>query len=422
MRDQVDNDRVPTSLSADQPTRPPAIGESVELTVESAVAGGLCLGRSDGRVVFVRGALPGEAVRARVVGHGKAGAFLRAEVTDVLTASTARVTPPCPVAGECGGCDWQHADLPEQRAIKAAVIVDAMRRIGGIDRIGDVELTDAVNVQPPDNGNGLDWRTRMRFATDDAGVLGLRPANSRRVIAVSNCPISSPGIRSAVARVAQWPTDSEVVAAESSSGEVYVHGVTGPRIFLEAVKRRTWQIPATIFWQVHPAAATLLVDAVVELAVPTAGETVLDLYSGAGLFAAFLAEAVGDTGRVDAIEGNHAAVTAARANLTDVPQVHHHRSDVTAWLRHSKRRPVDLVVLDPPRAGAGREVVRAIVRRQPNRVVYVACDPVALARDAKTFAGLEYSLNRLVSYDIFPMTKHVECVALFERTDKQPHV
>ncbi|MGV1078747.1 MAG: class I SAM-dependent RNA methyltransferase [Candidatus Nanopelagicales bacterium] len=412
---------MPSPLSADQSTRPPAIGESVELTVESAVAGGLCLGRSDGRVVFVRGALPGETVRARVVGHGKAGAFLRTEVAEVLTASPARVTPPCPIAGECGGCDWQHATLPEQRAIKAAVIVDAMRRIGGIDRIGDVELADVVAVRAPDSGSGLNWRTRMRFATDGDGVLGLRAANSRRVIAASNCPISSTGIRSAVAGVAEWPTDSEVVAAESSSGEVYVHGVTGPRIFHEAVKHRNWEIPTTIFWQVHPAAAMLLVDAVVELAVPKAGETVLDLFSGAGLFAAFLGEAVGETGRVDAIEGSVAAVTAARANLTDVPQVRHHRSDVAAWLRHSKRRPVDLVVLDPPRAGAGREVVRSIVRRQPHRVVYVACDPVALARDAKTFAGLGYSLDTLVCFDIFPMTKHVECVALFERTDKQPH-
>lgn len=407
-------------LPIDQTTRPPAIGESLELSVESAVAGGLCLGRSDGRVVFVRGALPGETVRVRIVGHGKGGAFLRAQVTDVLVPSSARVTPPCPVAGDCGGCDWQHATLTEQRAIKGAVIVDAMRRIGGIESIGGVAVADAVDVQAPDGGNGLDWRTRMRFATDDAGVLGLRAVNSRLVIAASTCPIAVPGIRAAVADVTDWPVDSEVVAAESSSGEVYVHGVTGPRIFHETVKHRIWEIPATVFWQVHPAAATLLVDAVVALAAPLPGETVLDLYSGAGLFAAFLGEAVGETGSVAAVEGSSAAVTAARANLTDLPQVRHHRSDVAAWLRHSKRRPVDIVVLDPPRAGAGRDVVRSVARRQPGRIVYVACDPVALARDAKTFASLGYSLGQLVAYDIFPMTKHVECVALFERTDKQP--
>ncbi len=429
-------------------TPAPEIGASITIEVGGPVAGGQCLARLDGRVVFVRDALPGEQVVATVTGHGKRGAFLRADVREVLVASPDRVAPPCPIAHECGGCDWQHADLPSQRRLKATVIVDALTRTGGIAEIAGRPISEVVRVDPaiadidididtgtgidaeidtdPDasdevTDNGLHWRTRMRYAINSRGEVGLKAARSHRIIPAADCPLAVVELSTSVPRTIDTPSDQRppraLIAAHSNTDQTKLTlSEHDPLQLTERVRHREFRVGITGFWQVHPGAPELLVNNVMELAAPQPGEHVLDLYSGVGLFAAFLGEAVGITGRVDAVEGDKAAVKFARANTKDVESVNHHCSRVDRWLKHrGQATDPDVVVLDPPRAGAAAEIVTAIAKMAPRTVVYVACDPVALARDARTFAELGFELAELRAFDLFPMTKHVESIAVFQR-------
>jgi tRNA/tmRNA/rRNA uracil-C5-methylase (TrmA/RlmC/RlmD family) len=179
---------------------------------------------------------------------------------------------------------------------------------------------------------------------------------------------------------------------------------------------REWRVPADGFWQVHPAAADTLVTAVLELLRPAPGETSWDLYGGAGLFAAAVAQRTG--ARTTVVESSPAGVAAARVNLADLAGVEVVAAKVDAAL--SRRRitgPVDLVVLDPPRTGAGAAVVAQIAAAGPRAVGYVACDPAALARDVRTFAAHGWRLAELRVFDCFPMTQHIECVALLTPED-----
>ena len=184
----------------------------------------------------------------------------------------------------------------------------------------------------------------------------------------------------------------------------------------------TFDVPADGFWQVHPGAPRVLVETVLDLLEPRPGERALDLYAGVGLFARFLADAVGPYGEVVAVEGDEAACLQARSNLGlagadgPVEPVEVTWGRVGAVLAAAYDGPWDLVVLDPPREGAKREVVEQIVARTPRAVAYVACDPAALARDVEIFAGHGYTLERLRAFDLFPMTHHVECVALLTRS------
>ena len=194
-----------------------------------------------------------------------------------------------------------------------------------------------------------------------------------------------------------------------------VDGVAqGARRVRERAGGRDWRVAADGFWQVHPGAADMLTRAVIEAIAPRPGEHAVDLYSGAGLYAAALAEAVGVTGRIDAVEGSTTAVRDAKRNLHDLAMVRLHHGDVARWLATGGVRRCDLVVLDPPRAGAGADVVRRLVTLAPRTIAYVACDPAALARDLKTFADLGWRLTSLRSFDLFPMTHHVECLAVLE--------
>jgi tRNA/tmRNA/rRNA uracil-C5-methylase (TrmA/RlmC/RlmD family) len=192
--------------------------------------------------------------------------------------------------------------------------------------------------------------------------------------------------------------------------------VDGPQRVQERAVGRDWSIPADAFWQVHPAAADTLATTVVQMLAPRPGERAWDLYGGAGLFAAALAPHLDGTGRLTVIESDPKAAGAAQRCLRDLTTVTVLQSDVERALANPRWKSVDLVVLDPPRAGAGRAVVEAIVTRTPRAVAYVACDPAALARDVKTFREFGWQLSELRAFDLFPNTHHVECVALLRTT------
>ncbi|CAM2973802.1 class I SAM-dependent RNA methyltransferase [Saccharomonospora xinjiangensis] len=386
-------------------------GRTLELTVGPVAHGGHCVARVDGRVVFVRHALPGEQVLAEVT-EDAGKSFCRADAIEVLTPAKGRVTPPCPVAGPglCGGCDWQHASGQAQRELKAAVVAEQLSRLAGLD------LPVTVEELP---GGLLRWRTRVRFVADDDGRAGLRAHRSHRVVPLADCPITA---RAAVDAVLPhtWSAGDEIESTEDADGEVHVRRLPGrgrrPEqqrggIAVQRAAGREWRIAAHGFWQVHPEAAETLARVVGEWAQAAPGARAWDLYAGAGLFASVLAEQVGPRGRVFAVESGRRAVADGKANLAGLRQVSWRCGQVEHLLRDRTDSP-QVVVLDPPRKGAGREVVERIAAAGPERVVYVACDPAALARDVATFAGQGYRLDRLRAFDAFPMTHHVECVAL----------
>ncbi|SDM87735.1 class I SAM-dependent RNA methyltransferase [Allokutzneria albata] len=390
-------------------------GRRIEVEVGAVAHGGHCVARHDNRVLFVRHALPGEVVVAEVI-EDKGGSFCRADAVEVLRPSADRVDPPCPVAvpGGCGGCDFQHATPAAQRSLKASVVQEQLKRLAGLE--WDVEV-EALAESP------LGWRTRVRLAVDRDGRAGLRGQRSHRVIPIDDCPITVPGALPKVLEQ-QWTPGAEVQVTHDGDGSVHVTELqrdAEPRLAMgtgtavEHAAGRDWRVDANGFWQVHPAAADTLVSVVTEFADTVAGATVWDLYGGVGLFGAALAERVGPTGSVTVVETSTEAVESGRRALADLPQVKFVRGKVERVLGSSEMdgQWPDAVVLDPPRKGAGRAVVEAVCDKSPRRVVHVACDPAALARDVADFAANGYRLAALRAFDAFPMTHHIECVALF---------
>jgi len=371
------------------------VGDRVEARTGPVAHGGHVVARVPAGdrevVVFVRHALPDERVLVEVTEVNRT--FLRGDAVAVLEASPDRVDAPCPLAhpGGCGGCDFQHVELAEQRVLKAAVVAEQLRWLAGIDRAVECEAV-------PGDDRGLRWRTRMQYVDLGSGRRGLRKHRSHEVVEVDDCLIARADARTSVV------------------GEVDGHTrrLARPGTVTESVRGHAFQVEGDGFWQVHPGAPAALVGAVLEQLAPRPGERALDLYAGVGLFTVFLAEAVGEHGRVVAVESDARAASYATRNTARFDRVEVAADRVDRWLRRDRgdRDRVDLVVLDPPRVGAKRGVVNAVAQRGPRAISYVACDPAALARDIGYFAEHGYELTELRCFDLFPMTHHVECVAL----------
>lgn len=393
-----------------------SVGATIDLDITGMAHGGEAVGRHGGRVVFVRGTLPGERVRATITSAPGHGRFLRAIATEVLEGTAGRVTPPCRYAGRCGGCDWQHIDVHVQRRLKADVVRDQLTRLGGepADRWSEL----VVERVPGETPQGLHWRTRMRYAVDDAGRPGLRGYHSHEVVPIEECLIAVRDIGSAEVLTREWLGARELLAVKPGGQPVVLPDPRpGAARVSEVAAGREWTFDATAFWQVHVGAAQVLVDSVLSALTPRPGEHLLDLYSGVGLFAGAIAPLLGAGGRVDAVEADEVAGRGARRSLHDEVTVHLHLDRVDQWLRTSGLRRCDLVVLDPPRSGAGREVMERICRLRPRAIAYVACDPAALARDIATAKTAGWHLADVRALDLFPMTHHVECVALLVPAD-----
>lgn len=424
--------KVPWPVAAEPAGTDIAAGDVLELTAGEAVHGGWCVARpaAAGPVVFVRHALPGE--RVRVVVTQTTARFARADAVEVLSRSRERVTPPCPYAGpgRCGGCDWQHASLPEQRRIKGQVVSDQLRRIAGLDL--------AVTVEPlPGDDDGLGWRTRVRFAVGRDGGSGLYRHRSHEIVPVTQCAIAHPLVNQAGITSRRWPGARSVdVAVAPETGQTAVLVTSGrsgparsgrdgklalppqPRFLTRHAAGRDWRVAAGGFWQTHPAAADVLAQAVLAALRPQPGETALDLYCGAGLFAGVLAEAVGPDGTVIAVEEDGEAVRDARFNLRPMRWARVHRGDAAEVLARFGPGAASIAVLDPPRTGLSQELISLLPPGPAGpdtgglrEIAYVSCDPATLARDLSWFAGHGWRLGALRAFDAFPMTHHVELLA-----------
>jgi tRNA/tmRNA/rRNA uracil-C5-methylase (TrmA/RlmC/RlmD family) len=429
------------------------VGERYEVEVGPVAHGGHCIARHEGQVLFVRHALPGERVIAQVTEGGPDSRFLRADAVEVLEASPDRVEAPCPFSGpgKCGGCDWQHAAPGAQRRLKVAVITEQLARLAGLTP-EEAGWDGTVEPAPGDKvakGEVPAWRTRVQYAVDADGHAGLRRHRSHEVERVDHCLIAAPGVSELGVESRHWPgiesveaitatgsSDRQVIITPRPGGRLPiveldrpvsvlrvdeqggVHRVHGRGFVRERAVDRTWRVGSGGFWQVHPQAPDLLVEAVMQGLMPRKGETALDLYCGVGLFAGALAERVGDTGAVLGIESGKRAVEDARHNLADLDRVRIEHGKVESVLPRTGITEADLIVLDPPRTGAGKTTVHHLASLNARRIAYVACDPAALARDLAYFRDAGYVPRRLRAFDLFPMTHHVECVAVLEPVAK----
>ncbi|MFE0133923.1 class I SAM-dependent RNA methyltransferase [Streptomyces sp. NPDC059037] len=431
------------------------VGQEYEVEVGPVAHGGHCVARTaEGRVLFVRHTLPGEKVVARVTEGGEGSRFLRADAVTILEASKDRVEAPCPYAGpgRCGGCDWQHAKPGAQRRLKGEVIAEQLSRLAGLtpEEAGwDGTVMPAEGDKLP-QGEVPQWRTRVQFAVDPDGNAGLRRHRSHEVEPIDHCMIAAPGVTELGIEKHDWSgmASVEVIAATGSQDRQVilepkpgarlplveldkpvsvlriaeqdggVHRVHGRPFVRERADGRTYRVGNGGFWQVHPKAAETLMLAVMQGLTPRKGDTALDLYCGVGLFAGAIADRVGEKGAVLGIESGKRAVEDARHNLASFDRVRIEQGKVESALPRTGITEVDLIVLDPPRAGAGKQTVRHLTGLGARRIAYVACDPAALARDLGYFKEGGYKVRTLRAFDLFPMTHHVECVAILEPATK----
>ncbi|MBB5831593.1 class I SAM-dependent RNA methyltransferase [Brachybacterium aquaticum] len=433
---------------ADRAASGPALGgRLLTLTAGGPAAGGTFVARHEGRVVFVRGTAPGETVTARLLEdpEEKADArFWRAEALDVLEAGVDRVPSVWEEAGVdgVGGAEWAHIALPAQRRIATEVMQELLRRAG----VSSYPV-DEVQVEPaPHDADGLGWRTRVRYAVDADGKVGMRGWRSHEVRSVGADPLSARAVREL--RLGEWtaPEGTEAVDAVAPSAgpaSVVLIGrdldpdaveipeswgdadvavrtakglvpLRGDGTVHERVGERLFAVSATGFWQSHRRAAELLSEVVASGLRAPRGGSAWDLYGGVGLFTAVAAEQVGRDGSVVSVEGNRRASQLAAQNLEDLPQVSTATADVTDWVR-ARRGGVDAVVLDPPRAGAGVELMGLLATAVRQRIVYVSCEPATLARDLAAIEKKGWKIVDLRAFDLFPHTHHIESVVVLER-------
>ena len=396
------------------------VGTQFEAQIGKVAHGGHCVTRYDGRVVFVRHTLPGETVRVQITDGRNGDRFLLGDAIEVLQPSEHRVAPRCRFAGpgRCGGCDWQHCELTYQRQLKSTVVAEQFQRLAGL------EVDVAVEALPGDD-EGIRWRTRTEFAIDGSGAAGLRRHHSHEIIPVDDCLISTERVIETGVLARRWPgvTSVDVVDASGEPRAVTVplpQGDSGAPYVTERVDTGEWaaefRLSARGFWQVHPGAAATYVAHVLRELAPAQGEHAMDLYAGVGLFALALADAVGPAGAVLAIESDARAVRDAKSNLRHRAEIELRRGKVDRALKPLVRQGIhaDLVVLDPPRTGAGKSVMKDLAALRPRAIAYIACDPAALARDVAYARDAGYGIRSLRAFDAFPQTHHVECIAILE--------
>ncbi len=384
-------------------------------------------------MAFVRHSIPGERVLARITEVARS--FVRADAITILDPASARVQPPCRHSGpgRCGGCDFQHMALAAQREVKAALVTEQLRHLAGLDW----ELT--VEAVPGDE-NGLAWRTRARYAVLPQGRLGFRRYRSHEIQPVDSCPVAGPAIRRLAPEKMTWRGAAEVeVFAPVPGGELTVSVesqrqtrpdlprfdgglVLDGRVLREPSElqltagRHRFVVGGGVFWQVHVGAPRVLGDALCSAADLQEGESAADLYAGVGLFTALLADAAGVSGHVLAVEHDLRAADDAYRNMASWPNVDVLCERVTPELVARELRGTDVVVLDPPRQGAGKQVAAALgALEKVRRIVYVACDPATFARDLRVLLDSGWALTALRAFDLFPMTEHVEVMATIER-------
>ncbi len=387
------------------------------VTTGAAANGGSCVARHDGRVIFVRYALPGETVRIRV--SAQRGSYWHADAVEIVEPSADRITSLCPIAGvdRSGCCDLAFAEPRAVRKLKGEVVANQLGRLGDHQWSG--------NAEPVGAGDAQGWRTRVRLAVGADGRPGFHRYHSDELVHDLHCGQLAEGLVDGL-DAKRWSGADHVHVVLDDDGARHVSSTArrrrgalvaeGSREVVQRVGGRVWRLPVTAFWQSHREAPSFYSALVAEWAtsVAPATTTAWDLYGGAGLFAAALAGVLGDDTTITTVDTARAASAAARAALADLPGVAVVGDSVRKFLERQSGA-ADLAVLDPPRAGAGADVIGLLAGVGVRAVIHIGCEAAAFARDIGLYRRHGYTVQSLRVFDAFPLTHHVECFALLRR-------
>jgi SAM-dependent methyltransferases related to tRNA (uracil-5-)-methyltransferase len=391
------------------------LNSEIELDIEKVAHGGIFVARHQGRVVFVSHTATGEKVRAKVF-EDKGGSFCRAETIEVLDPSGSRVQHIWKEADRlgAGGAEFGHLKLEYQRKLKTEVLTESLSRMGGIER--------EVLVMPVPGDeliNGLGYRTRIQLHVSSEGVAGPYRERTHEVVPVKSLPLANTEINDLGIHLKNWQDVKRIEISTASTGGVQWFidkKVKGDKKLVERAMGRSFRISTGGFWQVHRGAAELLAQEVVQMSEgldPAANN--LDLYGGVGLFSGALATKYGKTLNITTVESSKVATADATANLVDLGKHRAVSAPVEGFLKAQIKQSLELsgatVVLDPPRAGAGKAVIDQLLFLRPAKIIYVACDPVSLSRDLKILIAGGYQLEDTKAFDLFPHTHHFETIA-----------
>jgi len=384
-------------------------GDLLTLNIEKVAHGGLCVARHDGVVIFVRHALPDEIVEAKLISLAPGKRSWFAQTISVKKASEKRITPKCEFfkADGCGGCDWQHAESQYQRELKLEVLVEQLERFG---QVANARQISSINAVEPSQSN---WRTRIRVVANDEGKWGFRKTRSHEVQVVDKCLIADNSINDVLKTLPTGNPDDEILIVKSKE-ETIVYPVekrapSAPNSTQE-VDGHDFAVAGDGFWQVHPGAASVLSRQIKESVKGLKVESFADLYAGVGVLAHSLLQEFPVANAI-VVEADRSAAQNAKENLKSFKNVQVSSERVDKWVRGVKNK-FDVVILDPPRSGAGQTVMQQICRQTIQKIIYIACDPAALARDVLIAKKNGWKLETVVAFDLFPQTHHIESVAV----------
>lgn len=384
-------------------------GDLLTLNIEKVAHGGLCVARHDGVVIFVRHALPGEIVEAKLISLAPGKRSWFAQTISVKKASEKRITPRCEFfkADGCGGCDWQHADSQYQRELKLEVLVEQLERFG---QVSNARQISSINAVEPSQSN---WRTRIRVVANDEGKWGFRKTRSHEVQVVDKCLIADNSINDVLKTLPAGNPDDEILIVKSKE-ETIVYPVekrapSAPNSTQE-VDGHDFAVAGDGFWQVHPGAASVLSRQIKESVQGLKVESFADLYAGVGVLAHSLLQEFPIANAI-VVEADRSAAQNSKENLKSFKNVQVSSERVDKWVRGVKNK-FDVVILDPPRSGAGQTVMQQICRQTLQKIIYIACDSAALARDVLIAKKNGWKLETVVAFDLFPQTHHIESVAV----------
>ena len=388
------------------------IGDIITLDIGVIAHGGHFIARHNNQVIFVRHAISDEIANVKITSINSKLAF--GDAIEILKPSKDRVKPPCKHSkpGGCGGCDFQHISIENQKNLKKIIIKDQFKRITKIDINPDI-----ISSEP---STGLHWRTRLDLAISNNGKLGFYAHKSNKVVEIDECLIAVKQINKSEVFNKYWNNTDRLNISVSSDKELNITQsgkiILGSGKLKEIVGENNYIVSPNSFWQSHINAPYLLLQKVIQYAGIKLGDTVCDLYGGVGLFTASISKLIGDTGKIHLIERDNYCIQDAKKMFQDNKNILIHHGKVEQKL--GKIKSIDVIILDPPRNGAGKQVIHQIIDKRPKSIVYVSCEPSSLARDTKILLENDYTLNHLVGLDLFPMTHHVECVASFIKKKK----
>jgi 23S rRNA (uracil1939-C5)-methyltransferase len=404
---------------------------TIDLVITDIANGGDGIGRlTDGRAVFVPFTIPGETIRANVVEEKKG--YVRGELIKVINPARNRIRPRCKHFGTCGGCHFQHFGYQDQLGIKTKIIEDVLLRVGGLS---------GVNVLPiiPSHKE-WNYRNNIQYHLHACGKLGYQRHLSNEVIPIDECFLPSQilgelrtqidlDFQTGIKRVSfREGIDEEVlILLEGENSDLpemeinlpvsVVHisdagniVLAGSDFLMMQVKDKQFKVSAESFFQVNTSMSEKMVDHVISLLPKEKLNCLVDLYCGAGLFSAFTAEM---TNKLIGIEFSHSACMDYAENLDEYNHIELYEGSADIILPRLEISP-DVVIVDPPRAGIGRNTIDALIKLKPNRIIYVSCDPATLARDASRLEKGGYSLVQLTPFDLFPQTFHIESISVFD--------